>query len=199
MTAVGAGEVAFMIGSHDKPAIALAALANGRVMRRFAFDQGLVSSLAASPDGKTIYAVAGGLVWALPVTGDAARKIRSGDAVTVDAATQSLIVFVQQPGKTRLIRIPLGGGPEQEIPATFRVAGFVDPGSIRNGRLVAPLAGPLWYWPPGIFDLAKGTSERIPLVYTEDFHHLTWTPDGKIMAVALGFRSSIWKFTPDRP
>jgi WD40 repeat protein len=198
MTAVGEGDVAFMIGSHDKPAIALAALVNGRITRRFSFDQGPVASMAASPDGKTIYAVAGGLVWALPVTGDAARKIRSGDAVTVDATAQSLVVFVQQPGKTRLIRIPLGGGPEQEIPATFRVGGIVDPGSIRNGRLVAPLASPYWYWPPGIFDLAKGTSERIPLDYTEDFHHLTWTPDGKVMAVAAGFRGSIWKFTPDR-
>ena len=183
---------------EGKPAIALAAVANGRITRQFSFDQGYVSSMAASPDGKTIYAVAGGLVWALPVTGDAVRKIRSGDAVTVDVATQSLVVFLQQPGKTRLVRIPLGGGAEQEIPATFRLGGLVDPGSIRNGRLVSPLAGPYWYWPPGIYDLAKGTSERIPLDYTEDFHHMAWSPDGKIMAVAAGFHGSIWKFTPDR-
>jgi hypothetical protein len=195
LTAVGAGEVAFMIGSNGNPSIGLAALANGRVTRQLSFDKGSVTSIAASPNGKTIYAVAEGLVWALPITGEAPRKIRTGDGVTVEIATQSLVVFMQQPGNNRFIRTPLAGGPEQEIPGSFRLAGIVDPGSIRNGRLVAPLAGPHWYWPPGIFDLASGTSERILLDYTQDFHHMAWTPDGSVMAVAAGFRGSIWKFT----
>ena len=99
--------------------------------------------------------------------------------------------------QNRLIRIPLSGGPEQEIAGSFRLGGGMDPGSIRNGRLVSPLAGPYWYWPPGIFDLATGKSERIALDYTEDFHHMAWTPDGRVMAVAVGFRGSIWKFTPE--
>ena len=81
---------------------------------------------------------------------------------------------------------------------SFSVGGVIDPGSIRNGRLVSALAGPYWYWPPGIFDLSKGTSERIPLDYAQDFHHMAWTPDGKVMAVTVGFRGSIWKFTPER-
>ena len=62
---------------------------------------------------------------------------------------------------------------------------------------MAPLAAPYWYWPPGIFDLATGKSARIPLDYAADFHHMAWTPDGKIMAVALGWHATIWKFTPD--
>ena len=197
MTAVGVGGVAFMLGSKGRPAIGLAALANGRITRQFPFDKGFVSGMAASPDGNTIYAVAEGLVWALPVTGEAPRKVRSGDGVTVDIATQSLVVFVQQPGNSRLIRIPLTGGPEQDIAGSFRIAAGLDPGSLHNGRLVSPLAAPYWYWPPGIFDLATGTSQRIPLDYAQDFHHMAWTPDGKVMAVAVGFRGSIWKFTPE--
>ena len=48
------------------------------------------------------------------------------------------------------------------------------------------------------FRLATGTSQRIlPLDYAQDFHHMAWTPDGKVMAVAVGFRGSIWKFTPE--
>ena len=133
----------------------------------------------------------------MPVTAETPRKIRSGDGVTIDAATQSLVVFVQRAGNSRLIRIPLTGGPEQEIAGSFRVGGNVDPGSIRNGRLVSSLAGPYWYWPPGIFDLATGKSARIPLDYKEDFHHMIWTPDGKVMAVTLGYRGTIWKFTPE--
>jgi len=197
MTPVGTGEVALMVGSQSSPAIGLAALANGRLTRQFRFDKGFVSGMAASPDGHTIYVVADGLVWAVPLTGEAPRKIRSGDGVAVDVPTQTLVVFVQQPGNSRLIRIPLAGGPEQEVPWTFRIGGSVDPGSVRNGRLVSPLAGPYWYWPPGIFDLATGTSERILLDYAQDFHHMAWTADGKVMAVAVGFRGSIWKFTPD--
>jgi len=197
MTAVGAGEVAFMMGPKGKPAIGLAALATGRITRQLPFDKGFVSSMAASPDSHTIFAVAEGVVWAVPVSGEAPRKLRSGDGVAVDIATQTLVVFVQQSGKGRLIRIPLAGGPEQEIRGSFRLGGTLDPGSVRNGRLVSPLAGPYWYWPPGIFDLATGTSERIPLDYAQDFHHMAWTPDGKVMAVAVGFRGSIWKFTPD--
>jgi hypothetical protein len=27
--------------------------------------------------------------------------------------------------------------------------------------------------------------------------HMAWTPDGNVMAVAAGFRGSIWKFTPE--
>jgi len=96
-----------------------------------------------------------------------------------------------------LIRIPLAGGPEQEIAGSFRLGYGLDPGSIHNGRLVSPLAGPYWYWPPGIFNLATGASERIPLDYAQDFHHMAWAPDGKVMAVAVGFRGSIWKFTPE--
>ena len=133
MTAVGAGSVAFMVGSKGRPAIGLATLANGRITRQFPFDKGFVGGLAASPDGNTIYAVAEGLVWAVPVGGEAPHKIRNGDGVTVDIATQSLVIFVQQPGNNRLIRIPLTGGPEREIPGSFRLGYSVDPGSIRNG------------------------------------------------------------------
>ena len=74
----------------------------------------------------------------------------------------------------------------------------IDSGSIRNGKLVAPMAAPTWYWPPGIFDLAAGKSARIPLDYNTDFHRMIWTPDGKIMAVGADYRATIWKFTPQR-
>jgi hypothetical protein len=60
----------------------------------------------------------------------------------------------------------------------------IDNEGVRNGRLVAPGTSPTWYWPPTIFDLATGKSARIPLDYVSDFHHMSWTPDGKVMASA---------------
>ncbi len=193
MTAAGPGEVAFMLG-RERQTIALAALSNGRITRQIPFDKGQVGALASSPDGKTLYVAAAGTIWAVPLTGEAPRKIRTGEGVTVDAGTQSLVVQVLESPNTRLIRIPLGGGPEQEIAGTFHLGNGIDPDSIRDGKLVSPIGSPYWYSPPGILDLATGESTRIPLDYTGDFHHMAWTPDGKIIGVAAGWRASLWKF-----
>ncbi|HEV2348399.1 MAG TPA: protein kinase [Terriglobia bacterium] len=196
MSPVGSDQVAFMIGPHPRHEIALAALSNGRIIRRLSFDEGEVDEMGISPDRQTLFCLAGGVIWSVPLSGGAPHKVRTGDGFAVDAATQSLVIEVREPQKARLIRVPLSGGPEQEIPGPFHLGYFIDAGSIRNGKLVAPLGGATWYWPPGIFDLASGKSARIPLDYTSDFHHMAWTPDGKIMAVADGWNAAIWKFTP---
>jgi hypothetical protein len=196
LSAVGSAEAAFMIGPRGHQVIGIAVVATGRITHQVPFDKGIVTSMAASLDGKTIYCVSSGTVWAVPVDGGAPRKIRSGDNVTVEAATQSLIVLAQDPPKSRLFRIPLGGGPEQEIAGNFQLGFGVDAGGIRDGLLVAPLEAPFWYWPPGVFDLKKGTSARIPLDYIQDFHHMAWGPDGKILAVTKGWQATLWKFTP---
>jgi serine/threonine protein kinase len=196
MTPVGSDQVAFMIGPQPRHTIALAALTNGSITHRLQFDHGDVTGLATSPDSKTLYCLAGGMVWSVPLAGGEPRKIRTGDGIAVDAATQSLVIEVREPPNSRLVRVPLSGGPEQEIAGPFHLGYFIDPGSVRNGKLVAPMGSPTWYWPPGIFDLATGKSARIPLDYTCDFHHMTWTPDGRIMAMTADWRATIWKFTP---
>ncbi|HEV2424846.1 MAG TPA: protein kinase [Terriglobia bacterium] len=197
MTGVGSDQVAFMIGQRPRHHIALAALSNGRITRHLSFDQGEVSGMGVSPDRQTLYCLAGGAVWSVPLSGGAPRKIRDGDGFAVDASTGSLVIQVRQPPNTRLIRVPFKGGPEQEIAGPFPLAYSIDSNSIRNGKLVAPMSGPRWFWRPGIFDLATGKSASIPLDYpNEDFQHMAWTPDGRIMAVADSWSGSIWKFTP---
>ncbi len=196
MTPVGSDQLAFMVGAPPRHTIALAALANGRTTRRLPFDQGAVTGLATSPDSKTLYCLAGGMVWAVPLAGGEPRKIRTGDGIAVDAATQSLVIEVREPPNSRLVRVPLNGGPQQEIVGPFHLGYYIDAGSIRNGKLVAPMGAPTWYWPPGIFDLAAGKSARIPLDYVSDFHHMTWTPDGRIIGLTDDWKANIWKFTP---
>jgi hypothetical protein len=114
----------------------------------------------------------------------------------VEPGGRTLLVELREAPTTKLIRVPLNGGAQQEIPGLgpLTLGLGIDNEGVQDGRLVAPASGPTWYWPPALFDLASGKSVRIPLEYVNDFHHMSWTPDGKIMACALAWRSNMWKF-----
>ena len=196
MTAVGPDAVAFRIGEEAHPTIGVAALSNGRIVRRVPFDKGRIEQMASSPDGKTLYVASSGSIWTVSSDGDVRRQA-AGNSVSVEQGGQSLLVELREPPNTKLIRVALNGGAEQEIhvPGPLTLGYMIDNEGIRNGRLVAPGSGPTWYWPPVIFDLATGKSARVPLEYVSDFHHMSWTADGKVMAAALAWRSNLWKFT----
>jgi len=196
MTAVGADAVAFVLDAGTHPTIGVAALTNGRIDRRIPFDKGHVEEMASSPDGKTVYVSAAGAIWAVTADGEV-RRLCAGNFVTVEPGGQSLLVEVKEAPNTELVHVPLNGGAEQEIPVPgpLTLGYAIDNEGVRKGRLVAPGSSPTWYWPPTIFDFATGKSARIPLDYVSDFHHMSWTPDGKVMASALLWRSNMWKFT----
>jgi len=196
MTAVGPDAVAFRIGDEAHPTIGVAALSNGRIVRRIPFDKGRIEQMTSSPDGKTLYIAAAGSIWTMTAEGEVRRQA-AGNSMTVEQGGQSLLVEVRESPNTKLVRVPLDGAAEQEIrvPGPFTLGYMIDNQGIRNGRLVAPGSGPTWYWPPVIFDLATGKSARIPLEYVSDFHHMSWTSDGKVMASTLAWRSNMWKFT----
>jgi len=195
-TAVGADAVAFLIGGESHITIGVAALSNGRIVRRIPFDKGHVEQMASSPDGHTLYVSAAGSIWAVTAEGEVRRQC-AGNFVSVEPGGKSLLVEVRETPNTKLVRVPLNGGAEQPIPgpSPMTLAYGIDNEGVRNGRLVAPASSPTWYWPPAVFDLATGKSTRIPLEYVSDFHHMAWTPDGKVMASALAWRSNVWKFT----
>ena len=183
LAAVGTSEVAFLIGPQPRHTIGIASLSSGRITSRIEFAKGSITEIAASPDGNVLYCAAGGDIWAVPrqpsAHGGEPRRIRAGNFVTVEPDGQAIAVELREPPNTRLIRVPLKAGvpsgPEQEIPLAgpLKLGFGIDPGAVRNGRLVAPGSTPTCYWPPAIFDLATGKSERIPLDYTAvDFHHL---------------------------
>jgi eukaryotic-like serine/threonine-protein kinase len=196
LTAVGPDAVAFVLDTETHPTIGIAALTDGRIARRIPFDKGHVEEMASSADGKTLYVSAAGAIWAVGAQGDV-HRLCAGNYASVEPGGQSLLVEIREAPTTKLVRFPLNGGPEQEISAVgpLGLAYGIDNESVRNGRLLAPESSPTWYWPPAIFDLADGKSVRIPLDYVSDFHHMSWTPDGKVMACALAWRSNMWKFT----
>jgi predicted Ser/Thr protein kinase len=199
VTAVGRGEVAFLIGPEPKRTIAVATTSNGRILRRIPFDQGPITSLASTPDGKTLFCAAGGNIWAIPLGGGEPRRLRAGDHAAVDPEGRYLVVEVTENPMIRLIQVPLDGGSEREIPTAGgeRPAFYIGPNAVGpGGRIVMPIGSSTWYWPAGIQDSATARFRRIPVDTVLDYHGLAWTPDGKVIGLGLETRSRLWRFTP---
>lgn len=190
--------LAFLIGPDFGNAIGIASIDSGRILHRIPFDKGTVSSLAATPDGATLYCAAGGAIWSVPVSGGEVRKIGQGFGVALDTERQSLIVQSTSSNSIRLSRLPLSGGPAREIftkglvtTNAIPINGRVGP----NDALVAPGILPdSWFQPPIIVDLNSGSVNRIQNDLPADYFSLAWTPDGQIAALAYGLRASLWKF-----
>jgi eukaryotic-like serine/threonine-protein kinase len=201
LTAAGANEVAFLIGPESNRFIALASTANGRITQRIRLDKGPIGSLAASPDGKTLYCAAGGTVWSVPRAGEP-RKLCAGDQVAVEPGGQNLLVKVIETPRVRLIRVPLNGAPPREIPfaGPWRLTPYPleSAGITKDGRMIAQLASlDSWYFVPGLIDLETGKTTRIAVDFLGDYLSLAWTSGGWIVAEVNEFRSSLWRFRPE--
>jgi predicted Ser/Thr protein kinase len=193
----GSGHVVFLVGAP--PEIGVASVSNGQILRRIPFNHGEITALATTHDGRTIFCVAGSMVWSIPEAGEP-KALRSGDAIAIDPGGKFLLVEVGETPVIRLIRVPLDGGREQEIPRgeTGRPASALTPNAIgRDGRILTPMGGSTWNWPAGILDPSTGRYTRIPLDRDLDYHALAWTPDGRIVALASGAETTLWKFTPE--
>jgi hypothetical protein len=53
-----------------------------------------------------------------------------------------------------------------------------------------------WFNSPGLIDTTTGRVTRIASDDVSDYKSLAWLPDGRIMALHIGVRSSLWKFRP---
>jgi predicted Ser/Thr protein kinase len=197
VTSAGPGQIAFVIGPQPRRTIAVAATSNGRIARRIPFDKEPITSLASSPDGKTLYCAAGGNIWSIGVESGEAKKIHAGDHVAADPAGKYLLVQVTETPIIRLFHVPLDGGPEHEIKITgaLRPANMIGPNAIGpDGRILMPVGTSTVYWPPGVLDPSTGQFKRLEVDHKMDHHSLNWTPDGKVMALGLGMQSKMWKF-----
>jgi serine/threonine protein kinase/WD40 repeat protein len=202
VTRVGEGELAFLIGPEPRRTIAVASLAKGRITRRIPFDRGRIASLAASPDGKTIYSAAGGSIWAIPASGEP-RRICAGDSAAADPGGRSLIVQILEAPRARLLHVPLDGGASREIALNGPFRLTFDPLNSAeisaDGRLLVPLASlDSWFFVPGMIDLSTGRMARITTDQFGDYHSLAWSTDGQVVAGTNEMRSAIWKFAPEK-
>ncbi len=202
ITAAGPHGIAFMIGTEPHQTLAVADPPSGRIERRIPLNKGTVVSLASSLDAKTLYAAAGGAIWAISSTNSEPRMIRAGDSVAMDPSGRYLLICANEASKSRLFRLPLEGGAETEVnldpKQPLMGTWFLSPSSLNaDGRLLFPLQ-PLdsWFSPIGLVDTATGRVTRLATDDVSDYHSLAWLPDGRILALRVGLRSTLWRFQP---
>jgi predicted Ser/Thr protein kinase len=197
---LGAREMAFAIG-QERRTIGIASIATGRIERRIDFGGGALSHIIATPDGKTLYCTAAGAIWVQPAAGGSATRVRTGSAVAMDPDGKFMAVIDLPEGRTRLLRVPLDGGAEREIPigGNARPAPGIESGAIgKDGKLLLGLQDlDSWFISPAVIDLATGRVTRIPIDALGDMWSMAWTEDGQVMASAVGVRAALWKFRPE--
>jgi hypothetical protein len=199
---VGEGEVAFLLGPHGRAVVAVASIADGRIVGRLEdVPGGEVTDLAASPDGKTLYYVASRVVWAIASSGGQPRRVAPGDAVAADPNGTDLIVQLIEKEGIRLVRVAASGGAEQPIPfqGSLRLAPVpIGPNAIgKDGRVLLAIATPdAWFYGAGILDPRGGRLERIPINFTGDLLSPGWLDDGRVLTSGWPLKATLWRFHP---
>jgi hypothetical protein len=193
-------EVAFIIGTGLKQTIAIASARDDRIVRRLEGVKGEhVVSMAASPDGKTIYYAASGSVWAIPATDGTPRKICTGDGIAVDPHGKDLIVSLSDKAGTHLVWISLSGSPghdvrvQKDLPISPQPLGG---NSVRrDGKLLVEVAPKdSWFYSLAMLDPTTGALTTIPVNYTGDIMGSGWASDGRVLAIGFRMRAHIWRF-----
>jgi predicted Ser/Thr protein kinase len=199
MTVLGPQTIAFVIGPEPRQTIAVADTVTGRIAARIAPGKGTIDSMTASPDGRTLYFTAGGILWAVPASGGQSSRIGVGDSVVMDPSGRELVVQTRESSRLRLFRLILEGGMQREIKLDNAVplfSPFLSPGAMdKTGRLLVSLTPTdLWFSQPGIVNTTTGRITRVSSDTSSDYDYATWTTDGHIMVLQTRLRASMWKF-----
>jgi hypothetical protein len=206
-TTVGTNRVAFLSGRVGEPSVlTLATLPEGRVVRRLEETRGIApQGLVAAPDGRTLYYVNAGSLYAVDVERGVPRRMRAANGVALDAREPaSLIVQVNEADGVKLFRVPLAGGSELSIlfAGPLRLAPIPISGAAvgPDGRIAVTVTAPDLLWRGvALLDPATATLERVALGYDGDVEYPVWSRDGSLIAIGLSPRSSLWRFQPTTP
>ena len=199
---VGDRLVAFLSGGVGQPPlITFASLPDGRIVRRLEASRGTApQSLAASPDGATLYYVDAGSLYSVPVAGGAATKLFPANGVAIDPRDPpSLILQMNAADGVKLSRVLLSGGQPEPIPFSGPlrlVPSSLAPSAVGpDGRIaVGVTSSDSWFRGVGLLDPKTGVVERVPIAFDGDVHFPSWSRDGSLVAVGTSLRSTLWRF-----
>ncbi len=203
-TSVGASEVAFLIGERPSQTIAVASTIDGRIHRRLnGAKGGDIRSMAAFPDGQTIYYTASGSLWSIPVADGQPQKLGPGDVVTADPSSRELLVRLDEREGVRLVRRSITDGHERPVRVGSNVrlvagsAGLSPTAIGKDGKILVQVSvGSSWFWPAASLDPQTGRAQIMNIGYPADMPAPGWAPGGRIIGVAAPLRSSLWRFRP---
>jgi len=203
--AVAEGQVALRIGLGAGRRLAVASLRDGRILRSLDINAASVESVAASPDGKTLYYSSEGAVWSVPAAGGAQpRRITEGNSVSLDPA--GTFLYISQIGKDppALVRVSTAGGPVEAIPippALYLTPDMLSPAAVdARGRILVETVSANSYWyGAAILDPNRKSGTPVNVIYSGDLWAPGWTADGRILALGARFNSSIWRFSQESP
>jgi hypothetical protein len=195
-------QVAFIAGTGSDQVIAIASTGDGRIIRRLEGSKGKgINALAPSLDGKTLYYSTDGNVWSIPAADGTPSKICAGDGVAADPNGKDLITNLWESEGMKLFRVPLSGGPRQEI----RIPGDVPMNNLplsgsairQDGKVLLGMQSTdPWFYSLAVLDPGSGRIAQVPLNYTGDLLLSGWTNDGRILAFGEPIRARIWRFRP---
>jgi len=211
-TLVGENLLAFLSGNVGQPAmITLATMPEGRIVRRLEATRGIApQGLVASPDGKTLYYVDAGSLYAISVEGGKPHKLRPANGVAIDprGSAASLVVQVNELDGVKLYRVPFSG--DSQLPILYASPLRLAPIPISaaavgpDGRIAVTVTSPeTLFRGVALLDPATAVLERLPVVFDGDLQYPAWSRDGRLLAVGVSIRNSLWRFqvqgTPPAP
>ena len=202
IAALGPASVVMFAGARPGRQLAIATVADGRIVNRFQQVDGnqAITAVAGSPDGKSVFYVVSGSLWMVGGVGETPRRLGAGDGVAVSPDGRSLVVMVTEAGGIRLIRRELQTGAQEIIPlAGLRLSPWPLAANAiaRDGRLAVRVISPdSWFWPAAILDPRTGRTELLPEAQSADMLMPGWDPQGKIVTIATFTQSALWRFRP---
>ena len=193
-------EIAFVEGIGQRQEIVIAAAREGRIVRRLKGAKGgELYQIVGSTNGKTLFYVADGNVWAIPVDDGEPHKVCQGDAMAVDPNGKDLIVTLNDAAGVRLNRVSLSRGAPNAIRMqdnVFLNGLALGGGAVRNdGKIILGVLSPdRWFYDNAILDPVSGRVKRISLDYSGDLLFSGWTMDGRIISFGYPLRARLWRF-----
>jgi hypothetical protein len=188
---VGQDRVGLLIGSHPTPALAIVSIADGRVVLRVdSVDAAAVDSIAGSMDGRTLYYGSRGMIWAVDLATQKKWSVHVGESAAFDRQTSTLLIAVSETSRIRLVREPLTGGSEQEVPyprdLMLATPDTLTPGAVAtDGRIAMRFSGGSWFWRTAVLDPRTGRVEVAWPSIEADTHVAGWTDDGQLAKLRL--------------
>jgi len=55
-----------------------------------------------------------------------------------------------------------------------------------------------WFAAPAVLDTRNGRVQPLPTDKTSDYGSMVWLPDGRMIALRIRPRSTLWRFAPER-